>query len=264
MRNRSSRDKHSFIQFYHDDWKAGTAHMTRLVRSVYFDICMFNWDKRQPMSPAVMRLTLGDLPNYREIVDALVETGVLEATEQGVFSPRAMREGTRAFDAWEAKSRGGRARQGVVEDSSSTPASIAASELEELPTDSDSDSDTDSESEEEEEGGVVIPPEIIASANDRVAVAEAWNAMAVKHDLSQIARMTEKRAAHLKARLEEHGVETMLKAIEMVPQSPFLMGKSETGWKANFDWFLQPSSFQRLIENGYARGRGKGSAWTNE
>lgn len=255
---RSSREKHSFIQFYFDDWKAGTAHMTRLVRSVYFDICMHQWDKRQSVSRSAMKLMLGDIPEWAAIVDALVDTGFLErAADDGVWSPRALREGERAFAAWAAKSKGGKAARGggTVESKPHDSCKSGAAMLEDTTTDSDSDSDSDSE---KKKGDSSFGP----SRDDLARVVEAWNGMAEANDLSCVRTMTEKRIGHLKVRIRENGINAVLEAIGMIPQSSFLLGRSETGWKANFDWFLQPSSFTKLLEGGYARGKGKASAWT--
>jgi hypothetical protein len=184
-----------------------------------------------------------------------------------VYSPRALREGERARGAWEAKSRGGKGRQGV-QDSSSTP----ATKLEHSCKSAGADPDTEPDSELRGDDVRIseIDPQIseavIDKANARMSVVEAWNAMALANGLSQVARVTDKRIAHLDARLKEVGAEALLAGIKLIPSAPFLLGKGETGWKANFDWFLQPSSFVKLQEGFYHnRGRKKGdSAWTQD
>lgn len=39
--------------------------------------------------------------------------------------------------------------------------------------------------------------------------------------------------------------------IEKLQNSKFLMGESERGWKATFDWFIKPESLLRIIEGKY-------------
>jgi hypothetical protein len=57
-------------------------------------------------------LMTSDIDNASVIVEALIEAGYLKADDNGgVFSPRAIREGERAFAAWEAKSQGGKNTQ---------------------------------------------------------------------------------------------------------------------------------------------------------
>lgn len=105
----SGRRRHSFIQFYMADWLAGTARMSRMIRSIYFDICVYNWDKGAPVPAAELYLMLSDLDDGLGLVNVLVESGQLIRDDAGcVSSPRAMAEAERALAAWEAKSAGGR------------------------------------------------------------------------------------------------------------------------------------------------------------
>ena len=85
--------------------------------------------------------------------------------------------------------------------------------------------------------------------------------MAATCGLRQVVKITDERRGRLKARVEEHGVEKIIEAIKTIPNFPFLLGNGPRGWKANFDWLLQPKSCVKLIEGGYEEGEG-GSAWT--
>ena len=40
-------------------------------------------------------------------------------------------------------------------------------------------------------------------------------------------------------------------AFAAIERSPFLKGENKTGWRASFDFLLQPSSFTKLIEGQY-------------
>ena len=104
----SGRGRHSFIQFYMSDWLAGTARMPRLARSVFFDVCCYNWDKMEPVPHAELMLMVSDLEGDQAnfLVQNLIDTGKLIETEDGgVYCERAMAEAKRAYDAGEAKSR---------------------------------------------------------------------------------------------------------------------------------------------------------------
>jgi hypothetical protein len=250
--SRSSRDKHSFIQFYFDDWKAGTAHMGRVVRSVYFDICLYTWDKRKAVSPAALMIMLADVDNGLGIVDALVAEGALVTDAHGnIHSPRALREAERAFRAWESKSLGGKRARGVPDSEESSIS--AASEMQHPSEDSSTDSDSDSDSEEERQGR----DSNLDLGRSLSLVASAWNDMARAHGLKQVAKMTSERTACLGARIEEHGVDALIAGIAMIPMFPFLMGQGPNGWKAHFDWFLRPDSFVHVVEGDYEPRRGK-------
>ena len=108
-----SNGRHSFIAFYPSDWRAGTAHMGWTMKAVYHEICCYNWDKAEPMPAARLRVMLMSLPEGGEIVDALVGDGTLIRDSNGsIHSPRALGEAQKAFELWEKKSSGGRAKRG--------------------------------------------------------------------------------------------------------------------------------------------------------
>lgn len=60
------------------------------------------------------------------------------------------------------------------------------------------------------------------------------------------------RAAKLRARIKRAGgIAEWMTQIRRAAASDFLTGKSESGWKASFDFLAQESSFDRLIEGNY-------------
>jgi uncharacterized protein YdaU (DUF1376 family) len=83
-------------------------------------------------------------------------------------------------------------------------------------------------------------------------IIDAWNSMAKRAGLSEIKMLNPKRAASLKSRIKEcPDVETWSTALQNIERSKFLRGENDRGWKANFDFLLQPSSFTKLIEGSY-------------
>ena len=102
-------NRHSYVGFYPSDWLGGTARMTRLHKSVYFDVCCYVWDQNRACPASELPLMLGDLSNWRDLVEDLVEAGKLIRNEDGsLTNPRAAVEAAKAFDLWERKSTGGR------------------------------------------------------------------------------------------------------------------------------------------------------------
>jgi hypothetical protein len=264
--SRNSRVKHSFIQFYPDAWSAGTARMPRLVRSVYFEICLFNWDKVRAVPVPTQRLMLADLDNGAAIIDALVEEETLVRNDDGsVFSPRAMAEAEKSLAAWEAKSRGGRARNGKsdaanLQDSSNSDDKTVP----QIEKEKEKERETEIDKEESPNGdSSATGAEVAVVTPDLSTVVDQWNDMARRCGLSQVAKMTDERKKRLKARIADHGLEAILAGILSIPQSPFLRGENDNGWKATFDWMLAPNYCVKLIEGGYHnRGRGGRSGWT--
>jgi hypothetical protein len=83
-------------------------------------------------------------------------------------------------------------------------------------------------------------------------VVAAWGAMAVAQDLPPIRIMTPARQRSLAARVAEVGIDGMLQAIAAIGASTFCQGDNDTGWRADFDFLLQPKSLVRVLEGRYA------------
>lgn len=96
-----------------------------------------------------------------------------------------------------------------------------------------------------------------------------WNTIAQRWGLAEIRTLTEERKKKLKLRLKEQNMslEQFFDEIRTaIEDSPFLRGKKwheiighpndsyweDVDWRADFDFFLQPSSLQKAIEGKYA------------
>ena len=84
---------------------------------------------------------------------------------------------------------------------------------------------------------------------------QAWNQLPLRSKLKGLySDMTEK----LHTLLQEFGEAAVHKAICMVADSPFLLGKSSnsSGWVIYFGWLLKPGNLKKILENKYrARSR---------
>lgn len=90
------------------------------------------------------------------------------------------------------------------------------------------------------------------SKNDVNAVAEAWNALGLGQ-IQKILPDTE-RGRLLKKRIQDYGLEAVLRAIRNVGESSFLRGGGGKGWVCTFDWFIKPANFAKVLEGNYADG----------
>ena len=82
-------------------------------------------------------------------------------------------------------------------------------------------------------------------------VVEAWNSLARDRGLAKIVKLTENRRRQIKARIREYDAEDWSTAMAAIYNSKFLCGENDRGWKADFDFLLQPKSFVKLIEGAY-------------
>lgn len=82
-------------------------------------------------------------------------------------------------------------------------------------------------------------------------VVEAWNATARRFGLSEVKKLTRERQQRIQARIRENTIDDFKAALSTIEQSPFLRGEGRGGWKADFDFFVQKSSFTKLVEGSY-------------
>lgn len=107
-----ANERHSYVEFYPSDWTGGTAYMPPLVEWLYLQVCIYNWDKREPLPKAQAQLRFSRSPSWQEDLELLLESGkVVRTNNGGLFVARAIAAANKSFGLWERKSRGGRNRQ---------------------------------------------------------------------------------------------------------------------------------------------------------
>lgn len=120
------------------------------------------------------------------------------------------------------------------------------------------DIDKEEDKEKEEDNNIILPfGSMSAAADSKVLhpvdytnIMDYWN----KHSmLKEITAMTEKRKSHINARVKEHGLEAIYKAIDNVSKSSFLRGQNKRGWTATFDWVFLPNNFVKVLEGNYTK-----------
>lgn len=86
---------------------------------------------------------------------------------------------------------------------------------------------------------------------DVKSILDAWNSLS-DYGIKPVSKISKssKRYQSLCARIKEHGVENVLKAIENIKHSDFLQGKSKD-WIITFDWFVKPNNFPKVLEGNY-------------
>ena len=103
---------------------------------------------------------------------------------------------------------------------------------------------------------VLSSKEDMSSDDDRVSVkdiVEAWNELAEAKGLAKVVRVTDTRRKQIQARIKEYEPDDWSKALTAIYKSKFLCGENDRGWKADFDFLLQPKSFVKLVEGAYDR-----------
>lgn len=97
------------------------------------------------------------------------------------------------------------------------------------------------------------------SASEVKIAFDLWNATAKKYGLQTSTRLSAAKAAKIRARLAEDGLEGWNKALAEVSRSKLLRGKvkpkdgSKRPWAATLDFLLQASSFDKVLDGTYTR-----------
>lgn len=93
-----------------------------------------------------------------------------------------------------------------------------------------------------------IKDTIRSSSEELEEIMTAWNELPVTH-IHAINRGTN-RYKMLKARISEYGFDAVMEAINLVSQSPFLLGRVNE-FVITFDWFIKPNNFVKVYEGNY-------------
>ncbi len=111
----------------------------------------------------------------------------------------------------------------------------------------DTESDTDTELPPNPQGGEdkVTPKNVV----------DGWNNTAEACELSTVRwPISERRMRRLKVMLRQYPTpEPWRTALNHIRETPFLRGENPTGWKADFEFFLQAKSFEKMTEESYGR-----------
>jgi len=120
------------------------------------------------------------------------------------------------------------------------------------------------QSQEERDSLKRAPDSVIRASGGGAAgvdrVVHSWNEMAERTGLTPIIAMPPQRRAAVLARVAEHGVAGVMRAIAAVEGSEFCMGGGGRGWKADFDWLMGELNICKVIEGKYAEVSGRTSA----
>lgn len=112
------------------------------------------------------------------------------------------------------------------------------------------------EKEIENKNPLVISNDITCQTQDVRRCVEEWNSL-VEYGIKSISRLdsNSKRYKSLVARINQYGIDDVLKAIDNIRHSDFLQGKHKgKPWQITFDWFVLPNNFPKVLEGNYSNG----------
>lgn len=96
------------------------------------------------------------------------------------------------------------------------------------------------------------PEEAAAKKYNYTLIAGKFIEIANEYGLSIISKLSDKRKAKLKARLDELGEGKIIEAIDKIKESSFLRGENDRKWKIDFDWLIaNDTNILKVLENKY-------------
>lgn len=246
----------TWMPFYVGDYLSATGRLTTEQHGAYLLILLDYWKNGPPpnddavlaalarMSPAAWRKAKPALLGFFDVADGLliqkrVERERGRATEITEERRRAGKVG--AAKRWQGhKQKNGKRianaialpMANVKQIDGPSPSHISSSE--EIITSPNGDSSVGTD-----------PP---LTENE---VIEAWNSRMVPQGFPAVRKMTGTRQRQLKARLRENSIDEWQQAMAALERSSFCRGENDRGWRADFDFLLQPKSFTKLLEGSY-------------
>lgn len=194
-------------------------------------------------NPAIARSTGGSVEEVETLLSELESNGVFSRDRRGwIYSRRLVNDAKRRRKASEAGKLGGNP---TLRKQRENPATLKGKVNGSL------NGEANPHIPEARDQTIETPNGVSSDQSDIQEVVDAWNTIAARRGLSKVAKLTPKRRQQLKARLRENTVEEIGTALAAIERSPFLCGNSKDGWRANFDFFLQASSFTKLLEGAY-------------
>lgn len=242
----------TWMPFYVGDYLAATGRLTTEQHGAYLLILLDYWKNGPPPNDDVVLAQIARLStgSWRKAKAALL--GFFDVQDGLLIQKRVERERNRASKVTEERSKAGKV--GAAKRWQSDDKRIANAI--DLPKANGQQNDTPSQSHTSSD------EEVIASSNEEVSVGtdppvtkseilEAWRTRMVPLGFPAIAKWTAQRERLLNARLKDNSLEEWMRAFAALERSAFCRGENDRGWRADFDFLLQPKSFTKLLEGAY-------------
>jgi uncharacterized protein YdaU (DUF1376 family) len=227
------------VDFYPDDWLAGTIGMSDADRGVYIQVLMGIYSHGGPIHIDDARKMCGR--QFERSVERLIRRSKLTLIEQQLSSNRALTElqraTNRALKAQQNGAKGGRPNVLAKPDGSGS-------------------SETNIQQTTYNKQHIDSPNGERQSARQiATLMVDAWRGC-FEGVLPIPDKLTKTRLESSRARWnDEFGrdIASWVQFIEQIRGSPFLTGDNERGWRADFDWALKPSNVAKVREGKYDR-----------
>jgi uncharacterized protein YdaU (DUF1376 family) len=242
----------TWMPFYVGDYLSATGRLTTEQHGAYLLILLDYWKNGPPPNDdavlaQIARLTIGA---WRKAKPALL--GYFEVRDGLLIQKRVEKERERATDITEKRSKAGKA-SAEARAKANKPATDAPTPVEANGHHNGRPSQSQLQVSNETIASTIV--DVSAGADRPLSeneVLEAWQDRMVPLGFPAIRKLTPARRRSLKARMREYpDIDDWQRAFAALERSNFCKGENDRGWRADFDFLLQPKSFTRLIEGSY-------------
>lgn len=251
-----SRKSDTWMPFFVGDYLAATTRLTTEQHGAYILILLDYWKNGPPPNDdaVLAQITRLSPASWRKAKAAIL--GFFDIRDGQLIQKRVERERERASDITEKRSEAGKAGAARRWQRGKQNGSKRIANANDLPLANGQQNDAPSQSHTCSSEQVVSPNgDSSAEPTDKPLtkheVIEAWQTRMVPLGFPAIRKMTGQRERLLRARLKDSTLDEWLQAMAALERSAFCRGENDRGWRADFDFLLQPKSFTKLLEGAY-------------
>lgn len=241
----------AWMPLYIGDYLSDTMHLTCEQSGAYLHLIMHYWragslPNNDVALAQIARLQLRAWKAHRETIAAFFQVSASHWKHKRIDAER--KRSAEVKERYVERAQKGAAKR-WSKDASSIPSSNASSIPKEcnrhgnshLQGSNEPIASTDVDVSAEPPDAPLTPEEIL----------EAWQVRMVPQGFPPVRKMTAQRTRQLRARLRDSTFDEWQQAMAALERSAFCRGENDRGWRADFDFLLQPKSFTGLLEGKY-------------
>jgi uncharacterized protein YdaU (DUF1376 family) len=245
----------TWMPFYVGDYLSATGRLTTEQHGAYLLILLDYWKNGPPPNDDAVLAALARLsPSaWRKAKPALL--GFFDVREGLLIQKRVEKERERTATVTEERSKAGKAGAAKRWGEGKQKNGKAIANANGLPVANGQQIDAPSQLQGSNEPIASSNEDVSAGPTDKpltkTEVIEAWQTRMVPQGFPEIRKMTGQRERQLRARLRDSTLDEWMQAMSALERSAFCRGENDRGWRADFDFLLQPKSFTKLLEGAY-------------
>jgi len=226
----------SWVRFFPNEWLVGTRGMTGAEIAIYITAVAMIYERGEPIpGERLTYRTCGLSPSTFQIgLGKLIGNGKLNRAADGTLSNRKSLEEL--------------ARRKTIRDSYSSRGDFLTKQK---PNGINGPVSKQPPSIGQSQNKTQTPKREASASHVEKAAIAAYSTLARKIGLADIRDLSQTRKRKLRAILSRHGLDLWTEALAKIEASRFCRGEGPRGWKAGFDFLIQPSTFVKLLEGAY-------------